>query len=61
VDFLRAVLPLIAGDRRYFLGTVNERGFNWVVPPDEPVEKAQEDKNRPPDAPTLRPKIKPNH
>jgi hypothetical protein len=61
VDFLRAVLSLIAGDRRYFLGTVNERGFNWVVPPDEPVEKAQEDKNRPPDAPTLRPKIKPNH
>lgn len=59
-DFMRAVLPLIAGERRYFLGTVDEKGFNWVVPPDEPVEKAQEDKNRPPDAPTLRPKIKPN-
>ena len=60
VDFMRAVLPLVAGDRRYFLGTVDEKGFNWVVPPDEPVEKAQEDKKRPPDAPTLRPKIKPN-
>ncbi|HYL86100.1 MAG TPA: hypothetical protein VE263_17885 [Candidatus Angelobacter sp.] len=60
VDFMRAVLPLIAGDRHFFLGTVEERsGFNWVVPPDEPVEKAEEDKNRPPDAPTLRPKIKP--
>jgi hypothetical protein len=59
-DFMRAVLPLIVGDRHYFLGTVEQRGgFNWVVPPDEPVEKAEEDKTRPPDAPTLRPKIKP--
>jgi len=35
------------------------RGFEWMVPPDEPVEKAQEDKNRPPDAPTLRRPPKP--
>ena len=60
VNFLRAALPLIAGDNRFFLGTLAERGgFNWVVPPDEPVEKVEEDKNRPPEAPTLRPNIKP--
>ena len=60
VDFLRAVLPLIADNRRFILGTMDERsGFNWVVPPEEPVEKAEEDKNRPPEAPTLRKKIKP--
>jgi len=59
VDFLRAVLPLIAEKQRFILGTMDERGFNWVVPPDEPVEKAEEDKNRPPEAPTLRKKIKP--
>jgi hypothetical protein len=35
------------------------RGMEWVVPPTEPVEKAQEDKNRPPEAPTLRRPIKP--
>ena len=60
LDFMRAVLPMIAGDVRYVLGTMEERrGFEWVVPPAEPIEKAQEDKNRPPDAPTLRKKIKP--
>lgn len=60
VDFMRTVLPLIAGKARFVMGTIEERrGFDWVVPPDEPVEKAEEDKNRPPEAPTLRPKIKP--
>jgi hypothetical protein len=55
-DFLRAALPLIAGKANFVLGTIEQqRGFDWVVPPDEPVEKAtDEDKNRPPDAPTLR-------
>jgi hypothetical protein len=55
-DFLRAVLPLIAGKANFFLGTIEQqRGFDWVVPPEEPVEKgADDDKNRPPDAPTLR-------
>jgi len=39
----------------FVLGTMDERhGFEWMVPPEEPVEKVQEDKNRPPDAPTLR-------
>jgi hypothetical protein len=42
------------------MGTMEEqRGFDWVVPPDEPIEKAVEDKNRPPEAPTLRRPIKP--
>jgi hypothetical protein len=60
VDFMRAVLKVIAGDSRYVLGTLQEqRGFEWIVPPSEPIEKAEEDKNRPPEAPTLRKKIKP--
>src|SRR6266853_870389 len=59
-DFMRAVLPLIAGNASFVLGTMDERrGFEWMVPPEEPVEKAQEDKNRPPDAPTLRRAPKP--
>ena len=58
-DFLRAALPLIAGKSKFILGTINERGFDWVVPPDEPVEKAKEDKNRPPEAPSLHRKKKP--
>jgi len=58
-DFLRAVLPLISEKARFILGTMTEGGFDWVVPPDEPVEKAKEDKNQPPDAPTLHRKPKP--
>jgi hypothetical protein len=59
-DFMRAVLPQIAGDATFFLGTMGEqRGFEWIVPPDEPVEKAEEDKDRSPQAPTLRRKPKP--
>jgi hypothetical protein len=53
-DFLRAALPIIAGKSKFFEGTMTERGFNWVVPPAEPIEKAKEDKNRPAGAPTLR-------
>lgn len=58
-DFMRAVLPLIAGNSKFILGTMTDRGFDWVVPPDEPVEKAKEDKERPPEAPTLRKKPNP--
>ena len=53
-EFLRAELPLIAGKSHFILGTMTEAGFNWVVPPDEPVEKVKVDKNHPPAAPTLR-------
>ena len=60
VEFMRAAVPLLAGNASYVIGTMEEqRGLNWVVPPTEPVEKAQEDKKRPPDAPTLRRPIKP--
>jgi hypothetical protein len=58
-DFLRAALPLISDKAKFILGTMTERGFDWVVPPDEPVEKAKEDKNKPPEAPTLRKKPNP--
>jgi hypothetical protein len=57
-DFLRAMLPLIASKQSFFLGTMEyEHGVSWVVPPDEPVDKtkkAKDDKDRPPEAPTLR-------
>jgi hypothetical protein len=60
VDFLRAAIPLIAPGARFVLATIGEEhGFAWVVQPDEQVEKVKEDKNRPPDAPTLRRKPNP--
>lgn len=60
VDFLRAAIPVIAPGARFVLATIGEdHGFAWVVQPDEPVEKAKEDKDRPPDAPTLHRKPNP--
>ncbi len=60
-DLLRAALPLIAPNAPFVLGTIEERrGFSWIVPPDEPVEKAKDDKNRPPEAPSLRRKPNPD-
>jgi hypothetical protein len=59
-DLLRAMVPLIAGNARFALGKMSEQGgFDWVVPPDEPIEAATPDKNQPPEAPTLRRKPKP--
>lgn len=61
-DFLRAALPVLAGNAHFFLGSMTESGrFDWIVPPDEPREKIKttEDKSRPPDAPTLQQKPKP--
>ncbi len=58
-DFLRAALPLVSEKAKFILGTMTERGFDWIVPPDEPVEKAKDDKNKPPEAPTLRKKPNP--
>jgi hypothetical protein len=52
-DFLRAALPLISEKAKFILGTMTEGGFEWIVPPDEPVEKAKRDKNQPPEAPSL--------
>src|SRR5256885_647989 len=62
-DFLRALLPLIAPNSRFILAKMEEQhGFDWIVPPEEPIEKAkkEEDKNRPAEAPTLRRKPQPN-
>jgi hypothetical protein len=61
-DFLRAALPILAGNSHFIEGQLGEGGgFDWIVPPEEPVEKQQraEDKDRPPDAPTLRRKPTP--
>jgi hypothetical protein len=62
-DFLRAVLPLISDKQTFILAKMEEQhGFDWIVPPDEPIEhakKGEEDKNRPPDAPSLRRKPTP--
>jgi hypothetical protein len=54
--FLRAAVPLLYTGKRFVMGTFEEEhGFDWVVPPDEPVEKAKkDDKSRPPEAPSLR-------
>ena len=54
VDFMRALLPLVANDAPFVMGTMAEQhGFEWIVPPSEPVEKVEEDKNRPREAPSL--------
>ena len=63
-DFMRAALPLIAGQSPFVLGTMAENGgFEWIVPPQEPREERKqaeaENKNRPADAPTLMRKPKP--
>ena len=51
----------MAGKQPFILGKMEEQhGLDWIVPPEEPVAKAkEEDKNRPPEAPTLRRKPKP--
>jgi len=57
-ELLRAAVPLLYPNQRFFMGKMEEQaGFNWVLPPEEPVEKAEknkEDKDRPPEAPSLR-------
>jgi hypothetical protein len=55
-DFMRALLPLIAGKATFMMGKMEEEhGLDWIVPPEEPVEKTKkDDKDRPPDAPSLR-------
>lgn len=61
-DFLRDALPLVAGNSPFIMGVLSERGgFEWIVPPTEPrvKEETAQDKDRPPDAPTLMRKPKP--
>lgn len=54
--FLHDVLDPLAGtENRIVLGVLREeRGWEWIVAPPEPLEKAAEDKTRPPEAPSLR-------
>lgn len=62
-DFMRAALPIVAGSAHFIEAEMGETGgFQWIVPPEEPRERAQrgEDKNRPADAPTLFRKPNPN-
>lgn len=61
-DFLRAALPILAGNTNFIEGKIAEDGgFDWIVPPQEPIEKHRaEDKNRPADAPSLMRKPNPN-
>jgi hypothetical protein len=62
-DFMRALLPLLAGNQSFVLGTMDEEhGLQWIVPPEEPVHKAEkekEEKERPADAPSLRKRPQP--
>jgi len=58
--FLGAAIPMLYPGKKYAIGSFEEEhGFNWIVPPDEPVERAKEDKSHPPEAPSLRRKIDP--
>ena len=60
VDFMRALLPLLLNKAPFVMGTMAEQqGFEWIVPPEEPSEKAEKDKNRPSEAPSLLRKPKP--
>jgi len=55
-DFLRALAVPLAGKARFAVGMFSERSrLEWLVPPEHPVQQVKtEDKNRPPEAPTLR-------
>jgi hypothetical protein len=61
VAFLRAAVPLLYTGQHFVMGTFEDQhGFDWVVPPDEPIEKAKkDDKNAPAQPPTLRRRIDP--
>jgi hypothetical protein len=40
--FLRAAVPLIYPDRHFVMATLEaEHGFQWIVPPNEPMERAR--------------------
>jgi hypothetical protein len=59
--FLRAAVPLLYTGKRFVMGTFEEQhGFEWIVPPDEPIEKAKkDDKAGPQQPPTLRRRVDP--
>jgi len=55
-ELLRSAVPLLYPKQNFFLGKMeDQRGFAWILPPEEPLEKAEkDDKNRPAEAPSLR-------
>ena len=54
-SFLRAAVPLIYPNNHFIMGTYEEEhGFQWTVPPDEPIERVKQDKNHPSEKPSLR-------
>jgi len=55
-QFLRAAVPLLYPKQYFFMGKMeDQRGFDWIVAPQEPIEKVDKnDKNQPPEAPSLR-------
>jgi len=53
-DFMHAALTILAGSHNMSLGVLTEEhGFNWIVPPSESLEKTEEKRNQPPEAPSL--------
>jgi len=55
-ELLRAAVPLLYPKQPFFMGKMEDQaGYNWILPPEEPAERAdKDDKNRPPEAPSLR-------
>jgi hypothetical protein len=55
-EFLRSAIPLLYPQQHFFLGKMEEQsGFDWILPPEEPVEKVKRnDKDQPQEAPSLR-------
>jgi hypothetical protein len=46
-DFLRALIPVLFPNQTFFMGTIEEQhGFDWIVPPEEPVEKAKSNEKK---------------
>jgi hypothetical protein len=56
VDFMRAVMPVVSGtDTRLVMGLLDgDRGFQWVLPPEEKLPTPTETKPQEPGAPSLR-------
>ena len=55
IDFLRALIPLLFPQQSFFMATMDEQdGFNWVVPPEETVEKVRKNTKQGNQPPSLR-------
>jgi hypothetical protein len=60
-QLLRAAVPLLYPKQNFFMGKMDDHGFSWIVQPEEPIERVEKpnEKNQPPEAPTLRKKPTP--